>query len=170
MNNLNILFTDLDGTLRCPKSSGHFVTSPDDQQLLPGVLNKIKKYHDKNWIIAGITNQAGVASKHKTFDSCMDEQLYTLKLLPQMHSISFCTDFNGFDGYRVYPTGELKKLPAGRNYRKPNPGMLIQFMEDIICPVMLGDCLMVGDRIEDKEAAKAANIQFAWAEDWRNGK
>ena len=170
MNSLNILFTDLDGTVRQPKSPGQFITGPKDQQLIPGVLKKIKEYHDNNWIIAGITNQAGVASKHKTLHSCIEEQLYTLRLIPQMHSISFCTDFDGLEGYRVYSTGALKKLPSGRNYRKPNPGMLIQFIEDIICPVMVGDCLMIGDRIEDKEAALASDIQFAWAEDWRNGK
>ena len=166
MSNLNILFADLDGTLRRPKSPGQFVTSPKDQMLIPGVLKKINKYHSNKWVIAGITNQGGVASKHKTFDSCVEEQLYTLKLLPEMHSISFCTDFDGLEGYRVYPDGVVKKLPAGRNYRKPAPGLLMQFIEDIICPVMVGDCLMVGDRIEDKEAAKAADIEFVWAEDW----
>ena len=51
MNSLNILFTDLDGTLRQPKSPGQFITSPKDQQLIPGVLKKIKEYHDNNWII-----------------------------------------------------------------------------------------------------------------------
>lgn len=40
MNSLNILFADLDGTLRRPKSPGQFVTSPKDQMLIPGVLKK----------------------------------------------------------------------------------------------------------------------------------
>jgi phosphoglycolate phosphatase-like HAD superfamily hydrolase len=32
----------------------------------------------------------------------------------------------------------------------------------------LEDCLYVGDRTEDRLSAKAASIQFMWADDWKN--
>ncbi len=47
------------------------------------------------------------------------------------------------------------------SWRKPNPGMLLQAMKDYqVRPI---DCLMIGDRDEDRQAAEAANMPFMWA-------
>ena len=162
-----ILFLDLDGTVRRTISGQTFINDPNDQELIPGVADTLNNY--LSWVVAGVTNQAGVAVKKKTLESCIEEQKITLLQVPQMHSISFCIDFEGNQAYRLYRDGTLKQLPYGRNYRKPAPGMLSQFIEDFICPVMLDDLLMVGDRIEDKQCAIASGIDFIWAEEWRNG-
>jgi D-glycero-D-manno-heptose 1,7-bisphosphate phosphatase len=55
--------------------------------------------------------------------------------------------------------------------RKPSPGLIIEAALDIAArfdeyyPPHLG--LMVGDRLEDRECAKLAGLDFQWAGDWR---
>lgn len=159
-----ILFLDLDGTVRQTKSGQTFINDPYDQQLIPGVLDAVARY--STWTIVGITNQAGVEAHKKTLDSCIKEQMYTMQLLPQLQCINFCTTFDGSNGYKCYSDGSVVKLPTGRNYRKPSPGMLIQFIEDC-CLLPLEDVLMVGDRVEDQQCALNTGIDFIWATDWR---
>ena len=159
-----ILFLDLDGTVRQTKSGQTFISDPYDQELIPGVREAVTRYSD--WTIVGVTNQAGVEAHKKTLDNCIKEQMYTMQLLPQLQCINFCTTFDGSNGYRCYPHGNVVALQPGRNYRKPSPGMLVQFIEDC-CSLPLEDALMVGDRVEDEQCAKNAGIDFIWANDWR---
>lgn len=162
-----ILFLDLDGTVRQAKSGATFINDPYDQELIPGVVEAIAKY--STWTVVGVTNQAGVEAHKKTLDDCIKEQMYTMQLLPQIQCINLCTTFNGSDGYRCYSYGDVINLPSGRNYRKPSAGMLMQFIEDYHS-LPLEEILMVGDRAEDEQCARNAEINFIWAEDWRNGK
>ena len=104
-----ILFLDLDGTVRQTKSRAVFINAPYDQELMPGVVEAIAKYSD--WTIVGVTNQAGVEAHKKTLDDCIKEQIYTMQLLPRLQCVNFCTTFNGSDGYRCYPNGEIINLP-----------------------------------------------------------
>jgi D-glycero-D-manno-heptose 1,7-bisphosphate phosphatase len=54
------------------------------------------------------------------------------------------------------------------NFRKPNPGMIRLGLE--YYKEKPEQILMVGDRSEDQECAANANINFIWAEEWRNDK
>lgn len=156
-----ILFTDLDGTIREPLSGGKFISNPSDQQLIPGIERAIAHFmREGNWELIGVTNQAGVAAGHKSLDDCIQEQLRTMDLLPAIKEINFCTDFEGTTAYRVSRAGELVKLPPGENYRKPGAGMLTQYLETY--PLYPEYALMIGDREEDRMAAKAAGIDFMW--------
>lgn len=161
-----VLFLDLDGTVRKTKSGVTFINNPYDQELISGVEEVIALYYD--WTIVGVTNQGGVEARKKTLEDCIKEQVYTMQLLPCVQCVNFCTTFNGNDAYRCYSDGSVIKLPPGRNYRKPSPGMVIQFIEDYHS-LPLTDILMVGDRTEDQDCAKNANIPFLWVEDWKNG-
>lgn len=171
-----LLLIDLDGTIRAPKSGGAFIQEPTDQRPLPRAMEALNHYANEGWIISGVSNQAGVAAGHKSFEQCRDEQLYTLKLFPQIKSIHFCPDFDGKECYccdRV--SGMLCALHDRLNrpdlvgsFRKPNAGMIYaaiwgeipqgEFPEEI---------LFVGDRPEDEQAAKTACIPFKWADHWR---
>lgn len=164
-----ILFLDLDGTVRKTKSGATFINHPYDQELIPGVEKAISLYHD--YRIVGVTNQGGVAAGYKTLEDCFEEQKITLDLLPQMLMVFFCTD-NGETFYRLSKYArECGKDPllscrSGDygNFRKPNPGM-VNFGKTLYPN---SEYLMVGDRPEDKECAKNAEIPFMWANDWLN--
>lgn len=162
---LSLLILDLDGTVREPLSDNKFIQRPSDQQIIKGAEGAIAYFTSTGWKIVGVTNQAGVACGKKSLQSCIKEQLYTLHLLPQIDEIYFCPDFEGIKCFCVTRSEALnysKHRHAGK-FRKPNPGMLNLAIEMYKPDTVL----MIGDRPEDREAAKAAGIKFQQAESWR---
>lgn len=168
-----ILLTDLDGTCRESINGDTFINDPYNQKLINGAKEAIARYHD--WKIIGITNQGGVLAGKKSLENCFEEQRQTLKLIPQMWMILFCTD-NGDTMFRLSQRMlEFHGLPIMTNrsnhfgnFRKPNPGMINFALK--YSRKKPEQILMVGDRPEDQQAAANAGIDFMWAEDWRNGK
>ncbi|MEG4420809.1 HAD-IIIA family hydrolase [Microcoleus sp. LAD1_D5] len=170
---MNILFLDLDGTVRRSCSGKTFINDPKDQELIPGVKEAIAQYSD--WLIVGITNQGGVLAGHKSLANCIREQSFTLELIPQMERIYFCPD-NGEtcylvsheerEGYQAY--WDCDRLTTTRKYRKPEPGMIEAALESLKSSPE--KALFVGDRAEDELAANRADIPFMWAEIWREEK
>ena len=76
---MSLLLIDMDGTLREPLSGQQYFQHPKDQRIIEGAQIAIRAYKD-DWIIAGITNQGGVAAGHKSMQECITEQQYTLEL------------------------------------------------------------------------------------------
>ena len=165
-----ILFVDLDGTIRRPKSGEKFIQSPIDQEPIPGAKEAIAKYASEGYLIVGVTNQGGVAAGHKSLEDCIKEQQKTLNLFPQIHSILFCPDFEGNKCYRCYKQTFFEcsnKYPdLIGTYRKPGSGMIAHVL--ISTEADPSECVMVGDRPENREAAEAAEVSFIEAETWRS--
>jgi histidinol phosphatase-like enzyme len=59
MNKLAVF--DKDWTLVKPKSGGTFVQAPEDQELLPGVAEKLEELRSDGWCLAIASNQGGCA-------------------------------------------------------------------------------------------------------------
>lgn len=70
------------------------------------------------------------------------------------------------NGKVIVPKSEHFVFTASidESWRKPNPGMLHQAMADF--QVRPHECLMVGDREEDRLAAEAAGVAFVWAKEF----
>ena len=62
------------------------------------------------------------------------------------------------------PADERARSCWQQSWRKPNAGMLVAAMEDF--GVAPHDTLMCGDWQEDADAAKAANCNFEWADEF----
>lgn len=156
---------DMDGTLREPLNGQLYFKHPKDQQLIEGVDLTIEAYKN-DWIIVGITNQAGVAAGYKSMQECIQEQQYTLKLVPELKEIYFCPDFEGRKCFRVTRNNVYNHSQTRwfRQYRKPQPGMLKLAM--VRHNHLPENCLYVGDRPEDEEAARRADVLFQWADHW----
>lgn len=186
---MKLLLVDLDGTVREPILGDKFINNPLDQKLIDGVEDALSRYQD--WVIVGVTNQGGVASGHKSIDSCFEEQIQTMKLLPQLNMILFCPDAGKTCGrivrhnetfFENLHTNKTMPIEGVRGYRKPSPGMIdyaFQYYtsgaysfarEKFGENVNITKSLMVGDRPEDEAAALAANVPFMWAEEWREDK
>lgn len=171
---MKLLILDLDGTVRIKKGGtvgeieSGFISSPDDQEIIPGAMSAIKKYHSEGWVIVGCSNQGGVAAGHKTLDSCFEEQKYTIKLVPMIDKIYFCPDY---EGNKLGVVNQVKqriytpKINEG-SYRRPNPGMIWFAMDYYSFTPSIDEVLMIGDRDTDEQCAIAANIPFQWAKDW----
>lgn len=169
-----ILFLDLDGTVRRSKSGATFINDPHDQELMPGVLEAIARYDLEEWKVIGITNQGGVGAGYKTLENCILEQEVTMKIAPFLSSIYFCPD-NGERCFGIHREGEdtfdwweVKESDSDLKgtFRKPDIGMICISERDYERPGKL----MVGDRPEDEECAKKAEIPFLWAHEWLEGK
>ena len=159
----NMLLIDLDGTIRRSKSGSKFINDPEDQEPIPGAIQSLEKF-DR---VFGISNQAGVFYKHKTFSDCQIEQYLTLCLFPKLDSIYFCPDRGDYcfkvirieDGFKCFEYSRDSIYQP--SFRKPSPGMLnLAMLENEISS---DEVLYVGDRIEDKLAAENACIPFVWS-------
>ena len=160
-----LLILDMDGTVREPISDNKFIQHPRDQQIIKGAAGAVSYFASTGWKIVGVTNQAGVASGKKSLQCCIKEQQYTLDLLPDIEEIYFCPDFEGRKCLCVTRSEvrDYTQHQQSGKFRKPNPGMLNLAIE-IHKPEKV---LMIGDRPEDREAAKAAGVKFQQAESWR---
>ena len=166
-----LLLCDLDGTLRRSRTGERFFKNPQDQALLPNVKQRLDDYASTGWVIHGITNQGGVEKGYKTYDTCVEEQEFFLTLYP-LKSVLFCPDYSGNECTEVFPDGTLSSPSITHHelcgtFRKPGAGMLRYLL--LQHQAHPSDCLMVGDRPEDCQAAKLAGVPFMWAGDWRNG-
>ena len=164
---MKALLLDLDGTIRRP-TSGKFIEDPNDQEPIEESIKTMQLYDQEGWIITGITNQGGVAAGHKSLKSAIEEQRKTLEIFPLLCYIYFCPDFEGNLCYGVSRENidlihETHKEFLGQ-FRKPNCGMISAALKSFKNP---SKALMVGDRLEDEEAAKNAGIHFLSADIWR---
>ena len=131
------LFLDRDGVINRRIVDG-YVTSWEEFEFLPGVLEALKTFAQRFKYIFVITNQQGVG-----------KGLMTMDQVDAIHD-RMCTEIeaNGglIDGILVCP--QLASEPD--NYRKPKPDMA--YMAREICPdIDLNKTIMVGDGQTDIE-------------------
>ena len=167
MDKFKALLLDLDGTIR-QSTNGKFIKNPNDQEPIEGSIKAMEIYHQEGWTLIGITNQGGVAAGHKSLESAIEEQLKTLEIFPRLSCIYFCPDFKGRECFRVrkHSCVQIDELYPDliEQFRKPNPGMIFAALRAFAEKPT--DILMVGDREEDKLAAKNAGINFLDAHIW----
>ncbi|MDX2214875.1 MAG: HAD hydrolase-like protein [Oculatellaceae cyanobacterium bins.114] len=162
---MSLLMIDMDGTLRMPLSEKLYSQHPQDQCIITGVDTALRAYKE-NWIVVGITNDAGVAAGYKSLQECIEEQQYTLQLVPELQEIYVCPDFDGRRCLRVtrHRIDNHSQTRWFRQYCKPHPGLLKLAM--VRHNHLPEDCLYIGDRPEDQEAARRAEVPFQWAWSW----
>lgn len=180
---MNILFVDLDKTIRRPKK-GEFIYPPEEQEIIPEALNALRQYMD--WTIIGITNQYGVKKQYKTLEEAIREQRFTMQLIADqgnglflLQEVLFCPD-GGDTCCRVTAESldvNIQKITEEQTYlynrnqgyakfRKPDIGMLQVAMHQL-SSAKIEKSLLVGDDPTDKECANNANIPFLWAHEWQ---
>lgn len=147
---------DKDGTLCRSKSGRDFINSPEDQELIPGVLEKLaeirEQFPNSPFLIA--SNQGGVAFGTLTMKQASDCVDAAIKAIGGTLA-TFCPE---------HPQGLVSPYNVESGYRKPQPGMLLYLLDEI--GINPGRVLMVGDRSEDEEAAIAVGMDFMWANEF----
>ena len=137
------LFLDRDGIINEDK---HYVTKIEDVVFIEGILELVKYFQDKGFLVLVVTNQSGVA-----------RGLMTLK---ELHAIN--TFIRNFFKKNALSIEEIFFCPhhpefSGKCYcRKPQPGMIIKAKKKY--DLDLTNSVMFGDRITDMEAANTAGI------------
>lgn len=136
------LFLDRDGVIN-RRVIGGYVTSWDQFEFLPGVLDAIQILSSRFKYIFLITNQQGVG---KGLMSMEELDLIHDKMCCFIENHGGCIDC-------ILACPQLADDPD--NYRKPKPDMA--FMAQEICPdINLHKTVMVGDGITDVQFGKNA--------------
>lgn len=146
---------DKDGTLCRSKSGKTFINSIEDQELIPGVLEKIEELKEQEHTIGIVSNQGGVAFDYLTYQEAEKIMMHIAELIGTS-DYYFCP---------YHPDGINPDYSIDSIYRKPNPGMIMGFA------IITGyenpkDILYIGDRPEDEEAAKRAGVNFIWSDEF----
>ena len=163
-----LLLCDLDGTLAVKW----------EPELLGGRLAELKRL---NVPVAIVTNQGGIHARYaweKRGQMDRAEDYPTLSTITQRLTAvtrqlsliqrAYVAFYVGHDDYplpkeredvvRTLATGALFHGSWAPEWRKPNPGMLLQACRDF--GVLPADAIMVGDSEDDRNAAAALNVPF----------
>lgn len=176
-----LLLLDKDGTIVTSVHESGFIDEPWHQKPIEGVKNILERAKAHDWEIKICSNQGGVAAGHKSLEKVFQEMRFLLELFPEVAEAYFCPDFEGeicwycwddcSEEHRIKRIRENAAIWYASSFfegdfprfRKPGAGMLLAAADDCV-----GKTLFVGDRPEDEEAARSANIPFLWAADWLN--
>ncbi|MBI1677035.1 MAG: D-glycero-beta-D-manno-heptose 1,7-bisphosphate 7-phosphatase [Shewanella sp.] len=142
------VFLDRDGVINKDHGYVHLV---DDFEYIDGVFESCLSLKEMGYKLVVVTNQSGIARGMYTED--------------QFHSLTEWMDWNfadkgvELDGIYYCPHHAEKGIGEYKvdcDCRKPKPGMLndaAQFLK-----IDLANSVMVGDKAEDMQAAKAAGV------------
>lgn len=136
------------------KSGEKFINSPDDQELFPGVKEKVDELKAYSHKIAIASNQGGVAFGYMTQGMAYKIMEHASRLI-EADKFIFCP---------YHPKGTVRAWSIESNYRKPGPGMIFSLITTFA--IKIKEVIFIGDRPEDKQAAKNAGVKFAWADDF----
>jgi len=157
-----LLVLDLDQTVR-----GNMVSNrrpPNDvgeQFIYPGIAEHLADYARHGTVVRFATNQGGIGAGFFTKEACERVLAETIQLLNEQSSGA---DHFHPDDIEYCPSTD-KRHPD----RKPNPGMLLKWMELEGLSTYDHHCVYVGDRHSDRLAAEAAGFEFKWAWDFHPG-
>ena len=172
---IKLAIFDKDGTITTTASGSSFVQHPENQTLLPGVTEGLRRMAADGYAFAIASNQGGIGAGHKTLAATVSEMNFCRNLLGEIRipNIFFCPDLEGQECYQIASDGDVVPLHdlnlgsslAGQNFRKPGAGMIIaaQAMQMLF----VESVVFVGDHPEDEQAAIAAGVSFEWADEWR---
>lgn len=159
MKQHKVLFCDLDVTLIDTISGEIFPKGVWDMKLKFGVLDAIKKLNPD--IVCIVTNQGGIEKGFINKEHWLHKAHYICDCIEEYISsytiFKYCTSNNKDD-----------------SWRKPNTGMLQQFMSEYKDKYTKSDCLMIGDASgkpgqfsdSDKKTAENFGIDYLDVEDF----
>ena len=147
------IFLDRDGTIN--KYVG-FLRKEEEFELIPGVVEAIRKINERGYLAIVVTNQPVIARGEVTYSELeiIHNKMETLlgKGGAYLDGIYFCPH-HPHSGYK----GEVKELKIDCDCRKPNPGMLIKAAQDF--NIDLSQSYMVGDSESDIMAGRSAGCK-----------
>ena len=139
-----VAFLDRDGVVNIDFG---YVHSSDKFKLRKGFLQGAAYLINQNYALVIITNQAGIAKSYYSEKDFIKFSHWVFEYLKQMgvsiSSTYYCPHHPDYTGECVC--------------RKPRPQMILQALDDY--RVSPNDCLFIGDKISDMQAAEAAKIK-----------
>lgn len=148
MNGKPAVFLDRDGVLNEDRG---YVHRWEDFSFLPGAIDALRQLQQQGYLLVVITNQSAVArglcseadvlALHERMCAFLREQGIELA------GIYYCPH---------HPQGSVSDYAIVCSCRKPEPGMILRAAQEH--GIDLARSLLVGDKISDLEAGRAAGI------------
>ena len=146
------LFLDRDGVINIDTGYTHRV---EDLVLLEGIAELIRFFSEEGYLIVVVTNQSGIA---RGLYSIADMHAFNAEISKRL-ALRGCF----IDGIYFCPhikNGVVPEFSVPCNCRKPRPGMLLTAAEDL--GIDLAESVIVGDRVSDMLAGKAAGLKIGY--------
>ncbi|MFH1173784.1 MAG: HAD-IIIA family hydrolase [archaeon] len=148
------IFLDRDGVIN---KNAENITSPEQFELLPGVVEAIKRINESDYFAIIVTNQPIIAKGFMTFSD--------LDRVHKKMTDALAAEGAYIDAIYVCPHhpekgffGEIPELKMDCDCRKPKPGLILQAKKDD--PYLdLSESWMIGDSPSDIAAGKAAGCK-----------
>lgn len=147
-DNRPALFLDRDGVI---VEEVHFLSRSEDLRLIDGVGAAIAAANARNIAVVIVTNQSGIARGHYGWE---EFEAVQTEILRQLAAESAAVDLVLACGYHEDGIGPLG---CDHPWRKPGSGMLLEAERQL--GLDLTGSLIVGDRISDIRAGKAAGLK-----------
>lgn len=143
------LFLDRDGVINHDYGYVHKI---DDFIFVEGIFDLVKKAKKENYLVIIVTNQSGIGRGFYSEDDFMLLMDWVRKKFSEndgfIDDIFFCPS---------HPVHGIGKYKVVTNLRKPNPGMFFEAKEKY--QINLTKSVLIGDKISDIQAGKAAGIK-----------
>ncbi|WP_052285372.1 D-glycero-beta-D-manno-heptose 1,7-bisphosphate 7-phosphatase [Kluyvera genomosp. 1] len=142
------IFLDRDGTINVDHGYVHEI---DDFEFIDGVIDAMRELKEMGYALVLVTNQSGIARGKFT-----EAQFETLTEWMDWSLADRGVDLDGIYFCPHHPQGTVEEYRQVCDCRKPHPGMLKSAQEYL--HIDMSSSYMVGDKIEDMQAAAAANV------------
>lgn len=143
------VFFDRDGVLN--DDGGGYTYRPADFRWNEGAIAAIRQVNDRGWYAFVVTNQSGIARGFYSEDDVVRLHQWMNQQLQPMGA--------HIDDFRYCPyhvEGTVARYARASDWRKPNPGMLLDLIKT--WPVDVANSVLIGDKDVDIEAAQRAGI------------
>ena len=155
-NKQKAIFLDRDGTIN--KYVG-ILRDIDEFELLPDVVDAIKRINSSGYLAIVVTNQPVIARGEVTYEELQEIHNKMETLLgaegAYVDAIYYCPH-HPHKGYE----GEIPELKFDCDCRKPKPGMLLEAALDF--NIDLSQSWMIGDGENDVQAGKNARCKTGY--------
>ncbi|WP_395489546.1 D-glycero-beta-D-manno-heptose 1,7-bisphosphate 7-phosphatase [Cedecea davisae] len=142
------IFLDRDGTINVDHG---YVYEVDRFEFIDGVIEAMRELKEMGFALVLVTNQSGIARGMFTeadFENLTEWMDWSLA--------DRGVDLDGIYYCPHHPEGEVEEFRQVCDCRKPQPGMLISARDFL--NIDMAASYMVGDKIEDMQAANAALV------------
>lgn len=142
------VFLDRDGVINIDHGYVHRVA---DLAFVPGSVQAMKLLQSAGWRLVVVTNQSGIA---RGLFGAEDYQRFTDHLRRQLAAVGVRLD--AVHHCPHLPDAAVAAYRLDCDCRKPRPGMLLRAARELLLD--LAASVMVGDRLSDVQAGRAAGV------------
>ncbi|WP_142803579.1 D-glycero-beta-D-manno-heptose 1,7-bisphosphate 7-phosphatase [Tepidiphilus sp. J10] len=148
MNGKPAVFLDRDGVLNEDRG---YVHRWEDFSFLPGAIEALRQLQQKGYLLVVITNQSAVAR-----GLCTEADVLALHERMRAFLRERGIELAGIYHCPHHPQGSVSDYAIACACRKPEPGMILRAAQEH--GIDLSRSLLVGDKLSDLEAGRAAGI------------